>query len=260
MQGNPVPSPCVTATTLPPPCSGPESAHTAPPAALKSRGKKSAPSLALTPEAAEIAFLKQELNNAQTRITMLDSEVDDLNKTIKIQKARLKIFEEQQNVDSARDYFPDKAARSFPSGCLTASKPFQHTSCCHHPVCCCNHGHQSSSLRMSEEVLVSLSNTVKSLSNDLVEIKSAIRQQQSSAPSVRLPTLPRSPASNEPRKAGAEKVVVHVPACNDILVEAEIHADPSNMSISSIEEFVPPDLESDLNSIVPTSQQMMLMQ
>ena len=66
----------------------------APTVTKKNARTKKQPALALTPEAAEIAFLKQELNQAKTRITVLDSEVEDLNKTIKIQNYRLKIFED----------------------------------------------------------------------------------------------------------------------------------------------------------------------
>ena len=62
-----------------------------PTSTARKRAKNKEPVLALTPEAAEISFLKQELNNAQTKITMLDTEIDDLNKTIKIQRQRLSV-------------------------------------------------------------------------------------------------------------------------------------------------------------------------
>ena len=100
--------------------------------------KNKQPVLALSPEAAEISFLKQELNNANTKITMLDTEIDDLSKTIKIQKLRLNIFEDAKNTKSSEKYFQEvqhnKNSRSSspsPPSCSNAT-------CCQQPPSCCS--------------------------------------------------------------------------------------------------------------------------
>ena len=214
--------------------------------------------LALTPEAAEIEFLKQELNNARTTITLLDTEVKDLNKTISIQRARLKIFEDQQNSKSTGQYFRDQetvqtssctsSGRSVARSCHTPS------TCCNQPMtpCCCktiSHTHSNS---LPQELLANVVKSVNKLSKDFEHLKSVMAH-------------PHDPVTVATATQTDVSVLATTRATtdnhtNEIVVEAEIHESPQNMSTSSIEEFLPsPDHEIPLNYQVTTSQHSQLM-
>ena len=232
--------------------------------ANKARQKKQTV-LALTPEAAEIEFLKQELNNARTTITLLDTEVKDLNKTISIQRARLKIFEDQQNSKSSDQYIRDQetvqtssctsSGRSVARSCHTPS------TCCNQPMtpCCCktiSHTHSNS---LPQELLANVVKSVNKLSKDFEHLKSVMAH----------PHDPVTVATATQTDVSAHEPVSLVEATtrattdnhtNEIIVEADIHETPQNMSTSSIEEFLPsPNHDIPLNYQVTTSQHSQLM-
>ena len=223
----------------------------------KKRGKTKEPVLPLTPHEAEVAFLKQELGSAQTKIVMLDSEIDDLNKTIKIQQARLRILEESQNKKSHEKYFKDYQSCYGP----ICSEPAPRPSCpCAQRSFNCYHSTFSTQNDAPCSYLKTLSNQVSKLSEDIELIKNLMNSQPSAQLSPNIIPVPASPTSRHspPAHPGS-------PICNaDIsMISTTMKETPGDTSRVSLEEFIfsPNSTVADnLNCSVPTSQLTQLMQ
>ena len=220
---------------------------TAPPSIdrTKKRTKTKTPVLSKTPEEAEISFLMQELDSAKTRLTMLDSEIDDLNKTIKIQGARLKIFEENKNSNINTKYFPPNEAASRTSSCCTSRLSGSRSTCCPANSCCSPQPKpcRCTNLKNSEPDLFKLCQTVDVLKQDIEAIKTALKKETIdtiSTPAGSVPSsLPRTQSKSTPvNHSLSDQNVLDTPHAQDI-------------STSSIEEFIQ---EPNLNCHLPTIQ------
>ena len=201
--------------------------------------------LPLSREEAEIAFLKQELGNSHTRITMLDSEIDDLNKTIKIQKARLKIFEDAKNSDASDPTYSTKHLKE--GNCLATSPP---TSCCRPspppPPCWCRCYVQQCQTRepsLSQDIL----NQISGLATEIEAIKSTLHfknspdhaSQDCSGSELAVSSTPPTPADGE-----------------QMVVDTLSHEKPADISVNSIEEFLPTNHEVDNLNFNPLTIQL----
>ena len=213
-----------------------------PPNQPKKKCKKSQPPvLPLTPKSAEIRFPKQELNSAQTKITMLDADIDDLNKTIAIQKARLEIFENGQNEKLSNGHFQSeqRGQKSCPS---TSCSP---TPCCHRPPpsCCSAHHVHAPPAEMSSPLLNVLHSKLLVMSADIKAVKDTLKASTN-------PSRPQ-PSHSLHSMAGSERISpdIHT-SLTDIAPEP-----PRDMSTNSIEEFIfSPQQENILNPNVLTNQ------
>ena len=226
--------------------------------------------LALSHEAAEIAFLKQELNYATTKITMLDAEISDLNKTIQIQDSRLKIFEEAKNKDCSDKFLSaDHQNRIHTQPCPQTL----HQSCFfyHPPPCHSGHVHHHEQTHRNE--LEKVLKAVEKLSEEVKIIKLIIRRPLDPDPPDRSSVQGLShPVNESPDREPGELLCQPPPSPihrlaenttaagghNDI-VQVDIHEIPNNVSMSSIEEFIPSPFptrppEDNLNLNLPTSQ------
>ena len=217
----------------------------------KYRKSKQQPVLALSKEEAEISFLKQELNSAQTRITLLDSEIDDLNKTIKIQKQRLKIFEESKSESCPENYSSFVGTRA-----ATACQPPGHTSCCLRPApppSCCGHcpqinRNETECSSISKDIL----HRITILATDIERIKSTLNKDVIGSPTPTQVTTPAGPTALPSVSAPPDSDNVEI-----MVVERDeqVHESPSDTTINSIEEFLPlPQEEINLNSNLLTIQ------
>ena len=219
----------------------------APLAKPRGKAKKQTPVLALTPEAAEIKFLKEELNNAITKITMLDAEIVDLNKTIKIQQSRLKIFEDNKNDKNAKKYFGSdiaSQANSFPSSAPTCPR---HSCCCSRPPCCC----QSTQHHVQTPDIEA---AIKTLSEDMKMMKLLLKN---STPGTGLEDSKAPDPDQQNEEETENPSMAPPPNYNERQdVTANIHENQGDVSIVSIEEFIPdiPANETDLKCLVPTIQ------
>ena len=201
----------------------------------KKKDKQKAPTLALTPEAAEIAFLKQELDYATTKITMLDTEIEDLNKTIKIQDSRLKIFEDEQNKRLNAQYLdPNKTAHGETQFCTTSAR----TCCTHSPSCprcstppCCHHtgAHHKDTYKHIQGLFKEVE-TIKNFLKDLTQSRNA--KQKS-----RIPQETENPDNSD-----------------KIIEDVDVDNETNDISINSIEEFMPPITTETLNFQPLTNQ------
>ena len=95
------------------PSAPPFSSNTPPPssssAPVKRKNKGNAKTVSLSPEAARISFLNLELNAAKTRIVKLENDVDDRDLSIKLQKEKIRVLEENQlNYVNSKYSTPDK--------------------------------------------------------------------------------------------------------------------------------------------------------
>ena len=199
--------------------------------------------LALSSEEAEIAFLRQELNQATTRITILDNEIDDLNKTIKIQDQRLKIFESSQFSQSKTTGNLSTETQSatyhgsVPHHCCARVVP----TCCRLPSYC------------QEKVNPDNNEKIEELVNEIQLIKTMLQ-----ALITRLPV--DSPCSSSKNETVGHRSTPMSQECSlngnrrdpDEIVTAEIHNSKNDVSINSIEEFIP---EAYLNAYALTNQQ-----
>ena len=215
------------------------------------KAPKKKPALALTPEAAEISFLKQELNQAKTQITKLDTEIDDLNKTIKIQGYRLKIFEDDKNNDINSKYSDHEKDSSQPCASRNTAPVMRstHAPCCSHTHVCCHctgvspHSCSSQEPKIPEGLL----NKLEKL-NEEVEIIKNILNSKYKESEIATPNQLTRPESTEGEDSNRMNV-------DDSNIETEIHVGAENISIISIEEHMPSlDIQEDLNSQVPTIQ------
>ena len=189
--------------------------------------KTKEPVLALSKEDAEISFLKQELHSSQARITMLDTEIDDLNKTIKIQRARLKIFEDANNANASVASKVDKHTRE--GSCVPPPPPY--TPCCYSPPRCscrCSCSAQprppsAPDIPLSQDILEQISG----LASEIETIKHILNVQKPPPTASYGPIVPDSPT------------LITTDDSVPMVVEADIHEAPAENSINSIEEFLP---------------------
>ena len=205
----------------------------------KRKNKKSQhPVLPLSPKSSEISFLKQELSSAQTKITMLDADIDDLNKTIAIQKARLEIFENDQNEKVSNKYF-ESELRGRKSCSLRdcSSSP-----CCPRPppTCCSAYHVHAPQAGESNSLLNTLHNKLLVISADIKAVKDTLKP----------PTKLSPPQPTQSMTNSEERCPTTPNAATDDATEPT-----RDMSMNSIEEFIfSPHQESILNINVPTNQ------
>ena len=199
------------------------------------------PVLPLSPKSAEISFLKQELSSAQTKITMLDAEIDDLNKTIAIQKARLEIFENDQNEKLSNKYFQPEQ-RGQKSCSLTGCSS---TPCCQRPPpsCCSAYHAHASPADISSSLINNLNSRLLAMSVDIKAVKDTLKASEGPAqphPSCNMDSMSCSENSSPAKPTTA---IVDAPE------------PPRDMSTNSIEEFIfSPQQENFLNQNVLTNQ------
>ena len=187
---------------------------------------------------------------------MLDADVDDLNKTIKVQTARLKIFEAAQSNISNADMF--KGPSRPQEACCASHNCVCHSSCssCCRPTksCCCSFQPCpgiSPKASVNEDLTLMVSNLhkdVEIIKNILKVNNSDIQPEGQKCSKAPLPTT--TPASSDQR---SKPPSVLLP--NQMIVESEVHETPRDISISSLEEFIPsPDSRLSLNCNLLTNQ------
>ena len=78
----------------------------------RKKPKKGAPQV--TPDGLQQELLGRELNVAQTKITSLDSQLSEMQKKNSILEARIRLFEDRENIAQFNTYFPQLSSQSGP--------------------------------------------------------------------------------------------------------------------------------------------------
>ena len=123
------------------------------------------------------------------------------------------------------------------------------TACCYKTI---SHTHSSS---LPQELLANVVESINKLSKDFEHLKSVMAHPHDP---VTVATATQTDVSvHDPVSLVGATTDNHT---NEIIVEADIHETPQNMSTSSIEEFLPsPNHDIPLNYQVTTSQHSQLM-
>ena len=259
----PVTRPAITRTLITPVQSQPEGVITpsqqpasAPQGCKKKQIKK--PVLALSSEQAEIAFLKQELNQATARITILDTEIDDLNKTIKIQEQRLKIFEAAQSRDIS-DKYPTTNIQCKPASdhCFIRHHCTPTVHCCTRTATSCCQNPSNNPENINSDIL----DHVEKLAVEVQLIKNMMKQSNTHQP-MEQPSLSPSHSTAGLVDNDSPTETVASPNSNTTnphrtctVMSEDIQNAASDVSINSIEEFIP-EVQAHLNTQVLTIQQL----
>ena len=162
--------------------------HTRP--SQSKQNKKGANQPPISPQEAEIEYLKVELNNARTEIVKLDNEIEDYKKKMTVLNARVKILADRENERLHGQYFPDSVGLSpHSSHCSRSCHTWPRQCCCNTPST------QASQSQPAEGQVHSsmdmLTKSIEEISTDLKEIKknfANVAAKQSTRPeSVSLP-------------------------------------------------------------------------
>ena len=165
-----------------------------------------------------------------------------MNKTIKIQKQRLRIFEESKN---------ENYSRSVETRATASWQPPGPTSCCSQPPpsCCrhCPHISRNECSPTSQDIL----HQISTLATDIETIKSTLNRDDNGSPKPVPAPAPAGPS--------ALSEVSTPPNSDEIDMttepDDEVQEPPADTTVNSIEEFLPLlQEESNLNSNLLTNQ------
>ena len=240
--------------------------------ALPSRKKQNKTLPSTNPEAAENEFLKRELNMAKTEIVKLETKNRDLQRSISLYAARLKLFEEREDVlaserllgssppvqsipsaPSAPSASSASTVTSGPSKCSPSSQVLYSTYN-YQPVCpCIVSSHHYQPIPCNNQAI---QDQLAAISQDLVRLKAHIPSL------VKTQTIQTQTATSQPHSAGSvppsstPSSAPPLPTPPNPTQNPDLDHISLSQSVSSIEEFIPTIEEEaeSLNSMDLTNQ------
>ena len=165
---------------------------------------------------------------------MLDTEIVDLNKTIKIQDSRLKIFEDVQNKRLNAHYLdPNKTPHGETQFCTSVRACCTHSSSCSRcspPPCCHHTGAHYEDTNKHIQGLIKEVEIIKNFLKDLTQSHNAKQKSR----------VPPEPTNRD--------------NFDEVIDDVDVDNETNDMSINSIEEFMPPITTETLNFQPLTNQ------
>ena len=221
--------------------------------------KKNKAATVISPERAKLDFLNIELNSTKTKITHLESVVRDKDYSIKIQKEKIRLLEQNQH-NNIQNSASQMHASPPQTCCGPPHPPTQVQSCyqplyhqvhpCYHQLpqpCSHQHAHANDQITVLRDIKSALINIEEKVSN--IDIQ--MNKMESKIPETNIePNVANTSKPNQAEDRHPEHIAV---------VDVEIITNEE--TIPSDDEFVP-DLPPDsthLNYKGPTNQQSLLM-
>ena len=241
------------------------------------QGKKAKPNpTPFSPEAAKINYLNLELNSAKTRIVQLETEKADRDVTIRIQREKIRILEQDQlnlaNSSNSSNTLGSNLTSTNEKSCSHQHPP--HCSpllpgCCHPAPLYCQHAvhhhcHQQPVQPQGPEAADSASSVTTDQLSVLNEIKNSLRNIQDGIGAMAANNIANT-ANNMATSASTN----HAPDINSDPVRKETESSDDHIevisveiienledSIASADELVPdsPSTQTNLNCSVQTNQ------
>ena len=212
-----------------------------------------------SPEQAEIDYLKIELNAVRTQVIELETSKTDLERKIKIMEEVIKMHEQRQAANAYKDILTDpnkpsqfnrqsqQQPQQSQQSAATQSYPWYyhwppHMSCPPALPNCC-HVHHSCYKKREEKPTATADTNDKPITDLYIDLKTAVTNIQAEMIDIvnKVESITDPARTHKHPNKPLYRNPVEIPNYDaiDVITEAEVHIDPQDESIVSIDEFVP---------------------